>query len=123
MSERKITGRLSSPAVEEWVLETCCQKHWDKLSRLTTDDMNSFMNDLLNDELDVFDIPLPTGDGDYRDAPVSLVIALSYLLSEFMRAQGSLTGNNCFASGIRKRRAAGEAIGRWAPVSEDENLQ
>jgi hypothetical protein len=120
MSERKISGRLSSPAVEEWVLETCCQKHWDKLSRLTTDDMNSFMNDLLNDELDVFDIPMPTGDGDYRDAPASLVIALSYFVSEFMRAQHSLTGNNSYASGIRKRRAAGEEIGRWRVVPRED---
>jgi hypothetical protein len=120
MSERKITGRLSSPAVEEWVLETCCQKHWDKLSKLTTDDMNSFMNDLLNDELDVFDVPMPTGDGDYRDTPASLVIALSYFVSEFMRAQHSLTGNNSFANGIRKRREAGQQIGRWRSIREDE---
>jgi hypothetical protein len=120
MSEKKsITLWSNSQALEEFVLENC-QPHYEKLSRCTVDDLNSLLNDLLDSDMDVTEVPLPNGQ-DFRNAPAGYVIALSILLGEFVKAQNALTGaTSSLIHGIRKRREAGERIGRWVTVPKDD---
>ena len=121
MSKKKsITLRSNSQALEEFVLENS-QHHWEKMSKYTVDDCNSLLNDLLDPEMDVAEVPLPNGD-DYCNASAGFVIALSIFLSEFVKAQNALTGGDTSSliHGIRKRREAGARIGRWITVPKDD---
>jgi hypothetical protein len=76
--------------------------------------------DLFDPDMDLLDIPLPDGN-DYRDAPVGYIIALATVMGEFLNAQKALGGDtDAQVRRLRKRPEAGEAIGRWRPVTEDE---
>jgi len=116
---KKLVKPEPNLCLEEFLLKKS-SKYWDELERLSTDDVNSLISDLLNDEMSPFDIPLPNGD-DYYKAPAGYVIALNIFVSEFLKAQSGLMGKNrSLVAGVRNRRKKGESIGRW--TSEKVNV-
>ena len=120
MSEKKIiAARMSSPALDEMVLE-CIQPDIQKLLKCSADDLNSLASDLYDPDMELADVPLPNGK-DYREASAAYIMAVHIVLGEFLNAQKALGGNvSAQVYKLRERRSAGEQIGRWKVVPKDE---
>jgi hypothetical protein len=120
MSEKKIiTSRPNSQALEELVWESC-QQDFQKLMKVSVDEMMSFASDLYDPDRELSDVPTPHGK-DFREAPVGYVIALSAAMGELLNAVKALGGDpSSLIHGIRDRRAAGQQIGRWRSLTPEE---
>jgi hypothetical protein len=119
MSGKKITSRPNSPVLEEFLLSVC-EQDIQKLMKCSVDDLTSLQSDLLNPDMDLSDVPLPNGK-DFREASVGYIYALATVMGEFLVAQRALGGDSSAqVEKVRARRAGGEAVGQWRPITPEE---
>jgi hypothetical protein len=120
MSDKKIiSARLSSPALEEFVLE-CIQPDVQQVLKCTADDLNSLASDLCDPDMELAEVPMPNGK-DYKDCSIRYIMAVQTVMGEFLNAQKALGGDvSAQVYKLRERREAGEQIGRWRVGPRDD---
>jgi hypothetical protein len=120
MTKRIISARPNSPVLDEFLLSVC-EQDIQRLMKCSLDDLVSFANDLFDDNMNFEDIPVPTNGKDLRESPVSCLYALSVVMGETLNAVKALGGDSsALVERLRKRRQAGEQIGRWRSPTPEE---